>query len=57
MGVAPLTIAVRRYIDLPSEIRLCLLCRNSIEDETHVKSYNDIHNDLRETLDENWPLS
>ena len=50
-GILPLAIETGRYINIPEEFRLCLLCDvNAVESETHFLFHCAKYNDLRDSF-------
>ena len=51
-GVAPIRLETGRYENIPEDLRLCPLCRESVENEEHVllhcQAYLNTRNELYE---------
>jgi len=49
-GVAPLRLETGRYENVPEDLRECPICKNGIENETHVLFHCNAYNSLRTEL-------
>ena len=50
LGILPLFIETGRFKRVPSDERICTLCKNGVEDEKHFLLYCNAFNDLRDDL-------